>query len=167
MLSSSILVRTGRSATTVGSRVIMGPKAFLHRQWLTTTTTGRPPAPRVLPKSTTTPAQPHKLASQVSEAGSGLPLGGAGGGGGFFNLHNKTPVSWTSLFVVSVVAATAVTYYKIERERRLESAMGKVVSSELDGWTPNAVAYAKRQFIKTKYGWFPKDDGWEGVWFMF
>jgi hypothetical protein len=32
------------------------------------------------------------------------------------------------LGLVAIAAASAVSYYKIERERRLENAMGKIVS---------------------------------------
>lgn len=42
---------------------------------------------------------------------------------------NRGPVSWPSLFLVGVAAASAVAYYRIERERRLEEAMGRVVST--------------------------------------
>jgi hypothetical protein len=52
-----------------------------------------------------------------------------------------------------------VAYYNIERERRLESAMGRVVSSESEGWTPNPDTMAPRKFKLTKWGWFPEDDG--------
>jgi hypothetical protein len=71
---------------------------------------------------------------------------------------DRGPVSWPSLFLVAVAAATAVGYYRIERERRLEAAMGKVVSSESDGWTPQPDYLAKRKFVATKHGWFPVDD---------
>lgn len=37
--------------------------------------------------------------------------------------------------------------------------MGKVVSSESDGWTPNPEVMAPRKFKLTKWGWFPEDDG--------
>jgi hypothetical protein len=81
---------------------------------------------------------------------------------GSANVYARTkdrgPVSWTSLFLVGVAAASAVTYYQIERERRLERAMGKVVSSESDGWTPRPDYLAKRKFVPTKYGWFPMAD---------
>lgn len=40
----------------------------------------------------------------------------------------RGPVSWTALGLVTVAAASAVSYYQIERERRLEQAMGKIVS---------------------------------------
>ena len=67
------------------------------------------------------------------------------------------------LFVVGVTAASAVAYYRIEREKRLERALGKVVSSEFEngekGWAPTP-NMAKRVFVPTRYGWFPKDDGW-------
>jgi hypothetical protein len=72
---------------------------------------------------------------------------------------NRGPVSWPSLFLAAVAAASAVAYFKVERERRLEQAMGKIVTSESDGWTPRPDYLAKRKFLKTKFGWFPKEDG--------
>jgi hypothetical protein len=60
---------------------------------------------------------------------------------------------------VGIAAASIVAYYNIERERRLESAMGRVVSSESDGWTPNPDVMAPRKFKLTPWGWFPEDDG--------
>eukprot|EP00797_Seminavis_robusta_P012195 Sro1943_g306850.1 SCO1 homolog, mitochondrial (255) ;mRNA; r:12171-13351 len=42
---------------------------------------------------------------------------------------NKGPVSWMSLFLVGIAAASVTAYYKLERERRLEQAMRKVVST--------------------------------------
>jgi hypothetical protein len=71
---------------------------------------------------------------------------------------------------VGVAAASAVAYFRIERERRLERAMGKVVSSESNsddadggagggGWSPEPDNLAKRKFVATKWGWFPVDDG--------
>ena len=45
----------------------------------------------------------------------------------------RGPVSWASLGLVAVAAASAVAYYQIERERRLENAMGKIVSYSLSG----------------------------------
>lgn len=44
-------------------------------------------------------------------------------------IKDRGPVSWPSLFLVGIAAASVVAYYNIERERRLESAMGKVVST--------------------------------------
>jgi hypothetical protein len=77
--------------------------------------------------------------------------------GGAPNL--KGPVSWRSLFLAGVTAATAVAYYQVERERRLEQAMGKIVSSESEGWTPRPDYLAKRKFVPTQWGWFPEKDG--------
>jgi protein SCO1/2 len=58
-------------------------------------------------------------------AGTGLdPSGGAAA-----SMMPRGPVSWASLGLVAVAAATAVGYYQIERERRLENAMGKIVST--------------------------------------
>mmetsp|Transcript_9797 Transcript_9797/g.21194 ORF Transcript_9797/g.21194 Transcript_9797/m.21194 type:complete len:293 (-) Transcript_9797:6900-7778(-) len=105
-----------------------GAASFAQRQQATTTmtpsirtlttTTGRPPAPRVPPTTAI-----HPLASQVSTAGTGRQAAG------IFALNRKTPVTWTSLFFVAVVAGSAVTYYQLERERRLEAALGQVVST--------------------------------------
>lgn len=72
---------------------------------------------------------------------------------------DRGPVSWPSLFLVAVAAASAVAYYRIERERRLERHMGKIVSSESDGWTPRPDYLAPRKFKATKWGWFPVEDG--------
>ncbi|CAB9520207.1 expressed unknown protein [Seminavis robusta] len=71
---------------------------------------------------------------------------------------NKGPVSWMSLFLVGIAAASVTAYYKLERERRLEQAMRKVVSSESDGWSPNPEVLAKRKFKRTPWGWFPEED---------
>ena len=40
----------------------------------------------------------------------------------------RGPVSWTMFGIVGVAAAAAVSYYSIERERRMEEALGKIVS---------------------------------------
>lgn len=71
---------------------------------------------------------------------------------------NRGPVSWMSLFLVGVAAASVTAYYKLERERRMEQAMRKVVSSESDGWSPNPEVLAKRKFKRTPWGWFPEED---------
>lgn len=97
--------------------------------------------------------QRHEI--HKSSAGTGNPKGA----GDASWTKDRGPVSWTSLFLVGVAAASAVAYYRIERERRLEAAMGRVVSSESDGWTPRPDYLAKRKFIPTRYGWFPQEDG--------
>jgi len=74
-------------------------------------------------------------------------------------IKDRGPVSWLSLFLVGIAATSIVAYYNIERERRLESAMGRVVSSESEGWTPNPDSMAPRKFKLTPWGWFPEDDG--------
>jgi len=74
-------------------------------------------------------------------------------------IKDRGPVSWPSLFLVAIAAASVVAYYNIERERRLESAMGRVVSSESEGWSPNPGVMAPRKFKLTPWGYFPEDDG--------
>jgi len=91
-----------------------------------------------------------------SAAGTGRPLEGPPGL--YERTRDRGPVSWPSLFLVGVAAATAVAYYRVERERRLEEAMGKVVSSESEGWTPRPDYLAKRKFVATKWGYFPVED---------
>lgn len=44
--------------------------------------------------------------------------------------QGKTPVTWPMLGILGVAAAASVSYYRIQRERRLEEAMGKIVTSE-------------------------------------
>ena len=101
------------------------------------------------------PAAPHS-----SSGGSAKTQGiGTGKSAPGTYIKDRGPVSWPSLFLVGIAAASIVAYYNIERERRLESAMGRVVSSESDGWTPNPEVMAPRKFILTKWGWFPEDDG--------
>ena len=101
--------------------------------------------------------------SQNSRKGgaAGAAAGGGGGGGPPERdqfMKNRGPVSWMSLFLVGVAAASVTAYYKLERERRLETAMRKVVSSESDGWSPNPEVLAKRKFKRTPWGWFPEED---------
>lgn len=50
-------------------------------------------------------------------------------GAGSMSMIPRGPVSWVGLGLVAVAAATGVSYYQIERERRLEEAMGKIVST--------------------------------------
>merc|ERR1719491_1373475 len=50
-------------------------------------------------------------------------------GKGSMSMIPRGPVSWVGLGLVAVAAASSVSYYKIERERRLEQAMGKIVST--------------------------------------
>lgn len=90
--------------------------------------------------SSSAPAQPAAAASAAAaspstassstkysktSAGTGDP---AGLGATNTNFSTRGPVTWPALGLVSIVAASAVAYYKIERERRLENAMGKIVS---------------------------------------
>jgi hypothetical protein len=83
-----------------------------------------PPAPRIYPKVVVVSASsaPPPMTAKAAAAASL-----------YARTANRGPVSWTSLFLITVVAASAVTYYQIERERRLETALGKIVSSEYNG----------------------------------
>ena len=146
----------------------------------TTIPTGRPPSPRLYPSTATITASASASASASSTNSSTTAASSL-----YARTNNRGPVSWTSLFIITIAAASAVTYYQIERERRLERAMGKIVSSEYngtamtntnanindentnatanikneDGWTPRPGYLAKRKFIATPSGWFPVDDG--------
>ena len=71
-------------------------------------------------------------------AGTGDPEGS--GATGF---STRGPVTWPALGLVAIAAASAVSYYKIERERRLENAMGKIVS--------DLGAYIKIAMISSAY----------------
>jgi hypothetical protein len=116
-----------------------------------------PPAPRVLPAASRPPAPSSSGAAPAKLSGA-RPLSPEAAL--YARTSNRGPVSWPSLFLVTVAAASAVAFYSIERERRLEQAMGQVVSSESDGWTPRPDYLAKRKFVATQDGWFPLDDGY-------
>jgi len=106
--------------------------------------------------------KPSPIKYAKTSAGSGDPEGLSAAGGGSTGFSMRGPVTWPALGLVAVAAASAVAYYKIERERRLENAMGKIVSSEL-GWSPNPELLARRQYVRTKWGWFPKEDAFGGA----
>lgn len=139
-----------------------------------------PPSPRIRPPVVVAPAAspPPSTATSASAVAAAKAQAkafaspAAAAAAASSSLYQRTkdrgPVSWTSLFLVTVAAASAVGYYSIEREKRLERAMGQVVSSELleegetntaVGWSPRPEYLAKRKFVPTKYGWFPIDDG--------
>lgn len=139
--------------------------------------TGRPPMPRVRPENSGSGSSSSsssnanaptstKVNVTPSSAGSGR---GPGGGGtessmaqAYARTANRTPVTWTSLFIATITAAAAVAYYRIERERRLEEHLGRIVSSESNvseegsareaGWTPKPNYLAKRKFVQTPTG---------------
>jgi hypothetical protein len=113
-----------------------------------------PPTPRVPPPAARKPVPPPTgvAAAKTQGIGTGKAADGT-------YIKDRGPVSWPSLFLVGIAAASCVAYYNVERERRLETAMGRVVSSESDGWTPNPGIMAPRKFTLTPWGWFPEDDG--------
>lgn len=132
-------------------RLVPPPPQQQHRP-SSSSTNGRPPlppTPRVFPKSHDTKKLAAPSAAAADPASQSL----------YARTRNRGPVSWPSLFLVTVAAASAVAYYKIEREKRLERALGQIVSSESDGWTPRPDYLAKRKFIATPSGWFPVEDG--------
>ena len=104
------------------------------------------------------PRQPPAAMTSGAAAAKTQGIGTGKAAPGAF-IKDRGPVSWPSLFLVGIAAASCVAYYNIERERRLETAMGRVVSSESDGWTPNPDVMAPRKFKLTPWGWFPEDDG--------
>ena len=120
----------------------------LRRRFLSTPPPKQPGSP-----SSTPPVPPPTgaAASKTQGIGTGKAYPG-------FYIKDRGPVSWTSLFLVGIAASSIVAYYNIERERRLESAMGRVVSSESEGWTPNPDVMAPRKFKLTPWGWFPEED---------
>jgi len=69
----------------------------------------------------------------------------------------RGPVSWMGLGLAGIAAASAVSYFAVMRERRLEEAMGKVVSSK-SGWSPDPDIWARRKFKELNGHWFPEDD---------
>lgn len=95
------------------------------RRPLTTAKPQQPPPPP--PSATAT----NSIKDAKTRAGTGNMEGLDGGsdGGVAMSMIPRGPVSWASLGLVAVAAASAVAYYQIERERRLENAMGKIVSA--------------------------------------
>ncbi len=86
---------------------------------------------RLLTTEGTTKNVNPNLRYAKTRAGTGNPDGvekGVDGGAAGMSMIPRGPVSWPALGLVAVVAASAVSYYKIERERRMEEAMGKIVS---------------------------------------
>ncbi|KAL7529898.1 hypothetical protein ACHAWF_003147 [Thalassiosira exigua] len=127
--------------------------------------TKSPIAVRANSGSSPSAPQPPKTdaaaASSLKNAKTTAGTGDPEGLGANAVVSTRGPVTWPALGLVAVTAASAVAYYKIERERRLENAMGKIVSSE-SGWSPNPELLARRQYVRTKWGWFPKEDAFGG-----
>mmetsp|Transcript_16620 Transcript_16620/g.33660 ORF Transcript_16620/g.33660 Transcript_16620/m.33660 type:complete len:328 (-) Transcript_16620:1434-2417(-) len=87
-------------------------------------TSNPPPPGGSSDASAATAAASVKYAKTTAGTGNPEGLGAAEEG-----VVTRGPVTWPALGLVAVVAASAVAYYKIERERRLENAMGKIVST--------------------------------------
>jgi hypothetical protein len=123
-------------------------RSLSHCQRWTTTTTGRSPTLRKgLPSSirqtsssssstTTSAAKKYRK----TRAGTGQSETGEDG----MSMISKGPVSWIGLGLATVAAASAVSYYQIERERRLENAMGKIVRWQCNAMR-NATFFLKRR----------------------
>merc|ERR1719491_2845425 len=77
--------------------------------------------------NTSSSPPPPNVKSAKTRAGTGHIDGSNGKGS--MSMMFRGPVSWAGLGVVAVAAASAVSYYQVERERRLEQAMGKIVST--------------------------------------
>jgi len=140
------------ASSTTATTARRGNRSFVTASAPRLSATGRaplPPTPRVPPPKTQVQKSTAGTGHKAPEASPGL----------YARTKDRGPVSWPSLFLVTVAAASAVAYYRIEREKRLEKAMGKIVSSESDGWTPRPDYLAKRKFKATPWGWFPVEDG--------
>ena len=85
------------------------------------------------PTSNNTGAAATSVKYAKTTAGTGDPEGS-----GTTGFSTRGPVTWPALGLVAIAAASAVSYYKIERERRLENAMGKIVSA-LSTWAYNCI----------------------------
>ena len=85
-----------------------------------------PPPPSNSAANNTGAAVASSLKNAKTSAGTGDPDGLGGDAQSGFSMRG--PVTWPALGLIAVAAASAVSYYKIERERRLENAMGKIVS---------------------------------------
>eukprot|EP01082_Thalassiosira_pseudonana_P000834 g1327.t1.1.5e174189 g1327 g1327.t1 contig10:1867753-1869198(-) len=81
-----------------------------------------PPAPVTASANPTTNTASSSVKYAKTSAGTGNPEGATA-------ISTRGPVTWPALGLVAIAAASAVAYYKIERERRLENAMGKIVST--------------------------------------
>lgn len=78
-------------------------------------------------KNTTQTTPPLNVKNAKTRAGTGQMDGSDGAGS--MSMISRGPVSWVGLGLVAVAAASGVSYYQVERERRLEQAMGKIVST--------------------------------------
>ena len=99
---------------------------------------GSSSAPPLPPPPSNAGAAASSVKYAKTTAGTGDPEGS--GATGF---STRGPVTWPALGLVAIAAASAVSYYKIERERRLENAMGKIVS--------DLGAYIKIAMISSAY----------------
>ena len=138
----SRMIRTFRFGSVSAGRLRSSGRRFF---------TSPPPKESPTPGSPPPPPLSGPAASRTQGIGTGKGVPGS-------YIKDRGPVSWPSLFLVGIAAASIVAYYNIERERRLESAMGRVVSSESGGWTPNPDVMAPRKFKLTPWGWFPEED---------
>lgn len=126
---SRALVRQGigsGAARSGAAPSISRPTAL--RRPLTTAKPQQPPPP---PPPSATAANSIKNAKTRAGTGNMEGLDGTKAEGVAMSMIPRGPVSWASLGLVAVAAASAVAYYQIERERRLENAMGKIVSAAL------------------------------------
>lgn len=138
-------------------RTALATRAVYRRAFLSTGGGPTKPPPSSSATSGATKPKPVELKGAAANAKT-QGIGSVAAQPGVY-IKDRGPVSWPSLFLVGIAAASCVAYYNIERERRLETMMGRVVSSESDGWTPNPEVMAPRKFVLTPWGYFPEDDG--------
>ena len=119
--SSSSAARSGAASISISRTTAL-------RRPLTTAKPQQPPPP---PPPSVTTVNSIKNAKTRAGTGNMEGLDGTKAEGVAMSMIPRGPVSWASLGLVAVAAASAVAYYQIERERRLENAMGKIVSGAL------------------------------------
>lgn len=129
---SRALVRQGIGSSSA-ARSGAGPSTSISRTTalrrpLTTAKPQQPPPP---PPPSSAAVNSIKNAKTRAGTGNMEGLDGTKAEGVAMSMIPRGPVSWASLGLVAVAAASAVAYYQIERERRLENAMGKIVSAVL------------------------------------
>lgn len=116
--SRGLIRNLGNSATTICQR-----RAPIVTTFARSNSGGSSSSSSTPPPSNAGAAAASAVKYAKTTAGTGDPEGS-----GKTGFSTRGPVTWPALALVAIAAASAVSYYKIERERRLENAMGKIVS---------------------------------------